>query len=151
MKRKLTLEIISFLFVMLFVYAAMTKAFDYQKFTVQVGQSPLLTAFSGTIPWMVIASELVISAMLAFQKLRLVAFYGALALMTTFTTYIIIILNYSSFVPCSCGGVLEKLGWTEHLIFNSGFIVLAVAGIVLQTSENRELNKLTRIPMSQSL
>jgi hypothetical protein len=43
-----------------------------------------------------------------------------------FTTYIILILNFSSFIPCSCGGILEKLGWTEHLIFNFFLQVVVV-------------------------
>jgi hypothetical protein len=48
-----------------------------------------------------------------------------------FTFYIVIILNFSSFIPCSCGGILEKLGWREHLIFNIFFLFLALAAAVL--------------------
>jgi len=51
--------------------------------------------------------------------------------MVMFTAYIFIILNYTSFVPCSCGGVLEKLGWQSHLVFNLFFVFLAVLGIIL--------------------
>jgi hypothetical protein len=47
-----------------------------------------------------------------------------------FTTYIIIITRFSPYVPCSCGGVLQKLGWTEHLVFNIVFVVLAATGII---------------------
>jgi hypothetical protein len=132
MKKNLAPEVISFLFVLLFVYAATSKLFEYETFVIQVGQSPLLTGLGNTIPWMVIAAELIIAAMLAFHKLRLAGFFAAFSLMTMFTTYIIIILNYSSFVPCSCGGVLEKLGWTEHLIFNIVFTLLGAIAIVLQ-------------------
>src|SRR5690606_29917948 len=52
-------------------------------------------------------------------------------MMVMFTTYIYITLNYSSFIPCSCGGILESMGWTPHLIFNLCFIVLALIGIVM--------------------
>ena len=58
MKQKLVIEIISFLFVLLFVYAAANKILDFQKFSVQIGQSPLLAGYGNSIPWMVIASEL---------------------------------------------------------------------------------------------
>src|SRR3970040_1025074 len=51
--------------------------------------------------------------------------------MVMFTAYIFIILNYSPFVPCSCGGILEKMGWKEHFIFNFVFIILAAAGIMI--------------------
>ncbi|MEG0917288.1 MAG: hypothetical protein RSF68_09775, partial [Myroides sp.] len=47
-----------------------------------------------------------------------------------FTVYIFLILNYSPFVPCSCGGVLEDLGWWEHLWFN-GVVCLVTVFIIL--------------------
>lgn len=131
MKRKIILEVICFLFVLLFLYAALTKLLDYQKFTVQVGQSPLLTGFGGTIPWLVISLEILVAGMLMFPHTRLVALFASFSLMTMFTAYIVAILNFSPYVPCSCGGVLEKLGWSEHLIFNGVFVVLSAVGISL--------------------
>lgn len=134
MKRKIILEVICFLFVLLFLYAALTKLLDYQKFTVQVGQSPLLTGFGDTIPWLVISLEILVAGMLMIPRTRLVALFASFSLMTMFTAYIVAILNFSPYVPCSCGGVLEKLGWTEHLIFNGAFVILAVIGILLQAN-----------------
>src|SRR5690606_7657944 len=55
-----------------------------------------------------------------------------------FTAYIVIILNFTEFIPCSCGGVLEDLGWTEHLIFNIVFILLAAVGILLLQKQERD-------------
>lgn len=134
MKRKVVLEIICFLFVILFTYAAANKLIDYQKFTVQIGLSPLLTGFSGFIPWMVISIEFIISFFLLLPHFRLGALLASFGLMTMFTAYIVAILKYSSFVPCSCGGVLEKIGWTEHLIFNACFVVLSLVGIIIQAN-----------------
>ena len=53
MKKTMVIEIICALFIILFMYAALTKLLDYEKFRVQIGQSPLLTAFAGWIAWMV--------------------------------------------------------------------------------------------------
>jgi len=53
--------------------------------------------------------------------------------MTAFTVYIFLILNYSPFVPCSCGGVLEDLGWWEHLWFN-GVVCLVTVFIIITDS-----------------
>jgi hypothetical protein len=106
---------------------------DYQKFSVQIGQSPLLTGFGGSIPWLVISAEILISILLIIPRVRLIALFGCFILMTMFTAYIVAILNFSPYVPCSCGGILEKLGWTEHLIFNCGFIALALLGVILLT------------------
>ncbi|MEJ0055985.1 MAG: MauE/DoxX family redox-associated membrane protein [Bacteroidota bacterium] len=135
MKRQIVLEIICFLFILLFAYAAVIKLLDYQKFTVQIGQSPLLTGFGDLIPWLVISIELVISIALLFQRVRLIAFFASFSLMVMFTSYVIAILLFSPYVPCSCGGVLEKMGWTEHLVFNTAFIILGFIGITLQSSK----------------
>ncbi|SHM43592.1 MauE/DoxX family redox-associated membrane protein [Flavobacterium chilense] len=125
------IEVISFLYVVLFVYAAVSKLLDFENFRVQLGQSPLLSAFAGVITWIVPALELFIALLIVSKRWRIIGLFGALGLMIMFTAYIFIILNYSSFVPCSCGGILEKLGWTEHLFFNLVFIMLAAAGILL--------------------
>lgn len=123
--------ITSYFFVLLFTYASISKLLDFENFQVQIAQSPLLTAFAGTISYAVIILELCISLILLIPKTRQIALYLSFALMTAFTVYIYLILNYSEFVPCSCGGILEKLGWTEHLIFNIGCIILAGIAIIL--------------------
>lgn len=133
MKKQVALEIICFLFILLFTYAALMKLQDVQKFTVQIGQSPLLTDFAGIVAWAVPVSELLIAGMLAITRFRLVGLYGAFGIMVMFTAYIIAILQFSEHVPCSCGGVLESMGWTEHLIFNIVFILLGLGGVMLYT------------------
>ena len=117
-----TVQGIGFFFILLWVYAATAKLLDFEAFSVQLGQSPLLSAYAGVLVWLVPLSEYVLSGLLMFPKTRKAGLLGSLSLMTAFTTYIIIILNYADFVPCSCGGILESLGWTEHLILEiSGF------------------------------
>src|SRR5690606_5995251 len=132
MKRKIAVEVICFLFILLFVYAALNKLLDYQKFTIQIGQSPILTGFGSWLPPLVIGSELVLAVMLIISRYRRIALYGCFSIMVMFTVYIAAILNLGVFIPCSCGGVLEKLGWTEHLVFNCVFVALALVGIVLE-------------------
>lgn len=133
-KKEIAVDIISALFVMLFLYAAFTKLLDYEKFRVQIGQSPLLTAFAGFVAWFIPAVEILIAIMLIFSRTRLGALYASFSLMVMFTCYIVAITQFSDYVPCSCGGVLEKLGWTEHLIFNIVFVFLAITAIILYRS-----------------
>jgi hypothetical protein len=47
-----------------------------------------------------------------------------------FTAYIIAITKFSDYIPCSCGGVLQEMGWGEHLVFNICFVLLALAAIL---------------------
>ena len=124
-------DIICLLYILLFVYAAVSKLLDFQNFRVQLGQSPLLSAFAGYIAWMVPILELFIVLLIVSKRWRIIGLLGALCMMVMFTAYIFIILNYSPFVPCSCGGILEKMGWQEHFIFNFVFMILAAAGILI--------------------
>ena len=128
---------VSLLFILLFVYAAVSKLVDYENFRVQLGQSPLLTAYAHVVAWAVPTIELIIAGGLVLPKLRLRGLYASFTLMVMFTAYIVIILNFTEFIPCSCGGVLEDLGWTEHLIFNLVFIVLAATSILLLQKRGR--------------
>lgn len=132
MGRRVSVEIISLLFIILFVYAAVNKLMDVEKFRVQIGQSPLLTPYSDWVAIAIPVMEVAIAVMLSVQRFRLIGLYSAFTLMVMFTAYIFAILNFSTYIPCSCGGVLERLGWTEHLVFNIVFVLLAVAGIVFQ-------------------
>jgi uncharacterized membrane protein YphA (DoxX/SURF4 family) len=128
--REVIVEIICFLFILLFVYAAASKLLDYQKFRVQLGQSPMLTAFAGWVAWLVPAVEIIISVMLAVPRWRLPGLYAAFSLMVMFTAYIIAITQFSEYVTCSWGGVLQNMGWNQHLVLNVLFIVSGLLAIV---------------------
>lgn len=119
----------AYFFILLFCYAAVSKLLDYENFQVQLAQSPLLSAYADTVAWAVIAAELFIVILLAFPATLRAGLYASFGLMLAFTVYIYLILNYSDFVPCSCGGILEKMGWTEHLIFNAAAVLLSIVGI----------------------
>ena len=145
------IELISMLYTLLFTYAAASKLLDFEQFRLQLGQSPLLSVFADWLVWGVPMLELLIVFLLVNRRLRFIGLFASFSLMVSFTTYIVIILNYSAFVPCSCGGILEKMGWTEHLIFNICFIVLALtslilsqqqAGLVSDLSKNKKKNPL---------
>ncbi|WP_045079491.1 MauE/DoxX family redox-associated membrane protein [Aequorivita vladivostokensis] len=131
--REFTVNVISLLFIVLFVYAAMSKLLDFETFQIQLAQAPLLSAYAGMVSVLVPSIEILLAVLLIIPRFRLAALIGCFGLMVMFTAYIVIILNFSDFVPCSCGGVLEKLSWTEHLFFNISFIILAVVAILLAT------------------
>jgi hypothetical protein len=122
------------LYILLFVYAATSKLLDFNTFQVQLGQSPLLSAFTGWVAFGVPFMEFLLVLLLVFPKWRLVGLYAAFSLMVLFSTYIVVILNFSSFVPCSCGGILENMSWKQHLVFNIVFVVFALIGIYMRTA-----------------
>jgi hypothetical protein len=131
MKIKIAIESISVLFIMLFTYAAVSKLIDINLFKTQISQSPFLVSFADLVAWFIPLLELLIAAILIIPRLRLIGLYMAFGVMVSFTGYITAILNFSTYVPCSCGGVLSSMGWTEHLVFNIAFVLLALVAIWL--------------------
>lgn len=129
--KSIFVDVVYILYILLFVYAAVSKLLDFENFQVQLGQSPLLSVFASWVSWLVPAAELIIALLLVIPKFRRAGLFAAFGLMTMFTAYIFIILHFSSFVPCSCGGILEKMNWNVHLIFNVIFVILAAAAIII--------------------
>ncbi len=143
MKRVVIIETVRFLFIVLFLYAAGTKLTDYDRFIVQVGKSPLLTSYADYIAWMIPCNEIVVAVLLILPRTRLLGMHAAFGLMAMFTFYIAAILSFSEELPCSCGGVLNSLGWKEHLVFNIVFTSLSIAGIILMRKEQRHHTEFT--------
>jgi len=124
-----------YLFILLFVYAGISKLLDYENFRVQLAQSPLLSAYAGLITPAVISLELLLALLLMLKSTRIAGLYASFSLMVSFTVYIYLILNFSDFVPCSCGGIIERMNWTQHMVFNIFFIILAFLSVVFAEKE----------------
>ena len=134
--RKILVEFISSLLLLLFVYAAVSKLITFHEFRVTMGQSPLLTSYASWLAWVVPTVEIMISILLVTSRFRLLGLYLSFSLMVLFTAYIAAILTLADYVPCSCGGVLQAMSWGQHLWFNGFFVLLSIAGIILDTANN---------------
>jgi uncharacterized membrane protein YphA (DoxX/SURF4 family) len=131
--------------VFLFIYTSISKLLEYDVFTRQLSQSPFITQYAGIIAWSLPLSELVIATLLMIPKMRLTGFYISFFLLCLFTCYLIAMLNFSPFIPCSCGGILNQLSWQAHIIFNIAFILFTTTGIIqLAHRESRKPGKESR-------
>lgn len=143
------IEAVSLFYILLFVYAAISKVLEFDNFQAQLGQSSIIGAYAGIVSYSIIIIELLVSVMLVIPSFKLRGLYSSFILMSLFTVYIFIILNFTSNIPCSCGGILEKMTWKIHLIFN--IISLILAGLALlffdRTGRRTKLN-LTMIFLS---
>jgi len=136
----LIIEVISAFFILLFVYAALSKILDYEKFRVELGKSPLLNSFAGPLAVLVPLIEIVIALLLIVKSSQYLALYASFTLMVIFSFYIWGILKFSSYIPCSCGGVLQNMTWNQHLIFNVCFIFFAAFAILLHPIRTKNLS-----------
>lgn len=130
-------DIVSALLIVLFVYAASSKLFDYTQFKMQLGRSSLVGAYAGIIAWLVPAMELTISGMLTVKYIRLYGLYVSMMLLLVFTLYIAAMLLTEEHLPCSCGGFISLLNWHQHLAFNIFFMALCGLGILMERKEKR--------------
>lgn len=132
-------DLVSLLFILLWTYAAASKILDFQNFKIQLGKSPLINGFATLTAVMVPLIELALAALLLFDKTKRTGLFGSLALISTFTTYLIVILNFSYYIPCSCGGIIGKgMSWQTHIIFNLFFVALGAASILFRDNSKQK-------------
>ena len=133
LKRQVVLECIAALLILLFLYASVSKFLDFKRFIDEMNNQPLPNSWTPFLVWGIPCLEIAISAALIFEYTRMLALYASLVLMTLFTIYAIMILaHFFPYVPCSCGGVIRKLTWPQHLALNLFYVALSVLGLVLQ-------------------
>ena len=132
-KRQVLLECISALLILLFLYAALSKFLDFRTFVKEMNNQPLPNSWTPFLVWFIPSTEITLSVLLIFERARLLGFIGSLVLMGLFTLYTaVILMHFFPYVPCSCGGIIKRLTWRQHLGFNLFFVAISVVGVVLQ-------------------
>jgi hypothetical protein len=106
-------------------------------FRQQLQESPVMRPFASTITWTIPFTEIAISILLLVPKWRIKGLYSSFMLMLIFTVYVVVVMTTSSHLPCSCGGIIEKLSWTGHLIFNACSTLLAALAIIIYRQKMR--------------
>ncbi len=128
--RRLAVQSISSLLILLFSYVAISKLADFDTFEWQMMNQPLPGFVARVLIWAVSFSELIIVMLLTFSSLRWYGMVCSLVLMLLFTIYVgAVVLHFFHRVPCSCGGVLKSMGWEVHLVFNLFFVGLSLVGV----------------------
>lgn len=130
-KSVLIADIISGVLLLLFLYTALSKLFDYETFRFVLKKSPLLYRFAGFIAIALPIAELLVVLLLFIPRTRLTGLYAAFFLILLFTGYLVYMIAFTPDLPCNCGGVLKLLTWKQHIFFNLFFILLSLTGILL--------------------
>lgn len=135
--RLIALWTIQAMFIILFLYAAVTKLWSFNNFRSKLATDPFISGIAPIIAWVIPTWELVTVVMLVFFSQRLMGLISSLILMILFTLFVTLVLGFSEHVPCTCGGLLERMSWTEHLIFNLIMCILAITGIIIHRNTAR--------------
>lgn len=113
----------------LYAYAATGKIMDLDGFGDQLDRSLLPDLLVEASAVLVPVIEYTLAVALLWGRFQLKALYASLVLLAFFTGYLVIVLNFSDSIPCSCGGLFPSMGWTAHIKLNTGLMILALLGI----------------------
>lgn len=130
-KRNKITEAISAIFIFLFVYTALSKIFTFHLFSQALKETPLIGGIAIYIAFLLPAVELTVSLLLLIPRTRRFGLYSTFALMLVFTLYLGYMILFTPQRPCTCGGVLEKMTWTQHLILNIFLTILSFTAILM--------------------
>lgn len=116
------------LFILLFVYTAASKLQNLIPLRYVITQTgigyPVATVLALLIP----VSELLIALFLFVPKTRTLGLLLSFVLMSVFSLYVLWVLLFAKDLPCSCGGIIEELGWKVHFALN-----LLLTGLAFST------------------
>lgn len=138
-RRNITIQLICILLIVLWIYTALSKLTDVDVFRSQLNRQPaLVSTVAPILIWALPFVELATAALLMFTKTRKAGLLLSFFLMLAFTVYVALaVVGYWEDIPCSCGGVLNQLGWKDHLWFNLFFLLIAAMGIAAERNSNR--------------
>lgn len=120
------IQIIRTLLIILWVYASVSKVIDYSVFTDQLQRQPLPEWSVNIFVWALPLTELTAAALLCFRDTLRSGLLLSCVLLLAFTVYVGMgLLHVYAHVPCSCGGILGRMGWGRHLVFNAIFTALS--------------------------
>ncbi|MDB5143392.1 MAG: hypothetical protein JWQ66_2105 [Mucilaginibacter sp.] len=127
-----------FLLVLLWVYAAVNKLIDFTHFRQQMHNQVLPLFLQTVLIYLLLPFELATAALLLTDKTQRAGLYVSAILLTFFTGYIgLVTLKVFRKVPCSCGGILEHMGWLPHLFFNTFFLTITLTTIIIIKRKER--------------
>lgn len=124
--------------IFLWVYAAMSKLLNYEQSRMQMMNQVLPASINRILLWVVPFIEMLIAGLLLFHRTRKAGLFLSVILLLLFSGYVLLVmLNVFGRIPCSCGGVISKLNWEQHLVFNLVFLLLALLGLGIELKERR--------------
>ncbi|MGC4102463.1 MauE/DoxX family redox-associated membrane protein [Ferruginibacter sp.] len=118
------LQLIPLLLILLFAYTGTSKLTGHEKFLTQLEQLDMPYLITHFAAMAVPVAELLIAFLLVTERFKQAGLWLSVAAMLFFTVYVMVILS-GKHIPCSCGGVISKMSWKQHLYFNISFLLLA--------------------------
>lgn len=128
---KIAIEAIVAMLVILWIYVGISKLIEFYNFRYQLAKWTFFRPYAVFISYAVPITELLIAVLLVPRRSRLLGLWASFLLMVIFTVYVALILSFAKELPCTCGGVISRLNWPQHLILNIFLTLISLTGILL--------------------
>ncbi|WP_181182442.1 MauE/DoxX family redox-associated membrane protein [Sphingobacterium lumbrici] len=137
-KKQKIVNIIIVVLLFLWIPITIDKLYNFEVFKAGIYRQPFSNKLGEALIYTLPFTELVIGILLIIRKSRHIGFALSSLMMALFTNYVgMALLLGKTGLPCSCGSVIPKLGWTWHFWFNLVFLSLSIIGYFLQRHLNR--------------
>lgn len=113
-------KIIVYAYAFLYMYTGYDKLYHLETFIDGNKKIPLIGQYAELIGWGIPILEILLAILLVFSfgRIERAALWISVVLMGVFTVYLATMLIFVPDRLCNCGGVIESIDWTTHLIFN---------------------------------
>lgn len=135
--RAITIEIFVAIIIIVLLYTGISKLIDRLSFHVNLEMNPLFHNYALFVSYAAPILEIVLAVSLIFTKTRKAGLLASAFLMSFFTGYVIYLMVSLPNLPCSCGGIVGWLNWTQHLILNIFLTIISFAGFLLLRKQQR--------------
>lgn len=132
-----TIEIISQILILLFLYTSVMKLSSPTQFLMAMRQVSILKPFSEILTIAIPTIEILLCILLISKKRKLGLFLSTV-LLTIFTIYVSYMLIFIPKLPCSCGGIIQHMTWHQHLYFNISMTFLSALAFYLIRSNSNQ-------------
>lgn len=130
------IETISAVLVFLFLYTGLSKYLSFHTFEFTISKSVIINKHAYIVALFLPGIEIITTILLTVPRTRLLGLYASIGLLFSFTSYLIYMVNYAPQLPCSCGGIIQQLSWTQHIILNITLLVATTIAISLYRRKN---------------
>jgi len=126
-------ECILLVLIITFLYSASSKYFDLDIFSVAMRSQSFPNWLATSLILLLPPIEIAIAVLLMFERTKLLGAYISALVLLIFTVYSAMAeFRLFSHSACPCGGLISKMNWKQHLIFNSTLFTMSAVGIYIK-------------------
>lgn len=111
-----------------FLYTSLNKLSEPNTGIWAMFQPPILASIMHVVyilmPWL----EITVTLLLATTRFRLLGLTFSLFLTIGFSVYLIYIRLNNEYLPCECGGGIDRLDWNVHILLDVFLIAISFIG-----------------------